>query len=235
MSSLLSFTWNGYTSTEKGVTFVTKLPQPSLPKRKAEIVTVPGRSGNLTIFESDTAYEAITKQLYCKIEDLDDVDDIFTWLQGSGDLILSDRPTRAYRATIVEAASLSRWGGSIREFVVEFNCYPYSYEAEPSDDIELETNPDTVVNTGGVPSEPIIVIEGSGDITLTINSDTINLTDITTGIVLDSEQMNAYLGETPMNDHMTGEFPLLVVGNNTISWIGTVTSIVITPNWRWLG
>lgn len=47
-----------------------------------------------------------------------------------------------------------------------------------------------------------------------------------------SEQMNFYSGTTPMNDKVTGDgFPKLQPGVNTISWVGTVTSLVVQPRW----
>jgi len=36
------------------------------------------------------------------------------------------------------------------------------------------------------------------------------------------------------DDHMNGEFPRLKPGANAISWTGTLTKVVIQPNWRFL-
>ena len=62
----------------------------------------------------------------------------------------------------------------------------------------------------------------------------VELADITTGIVLDCALKEAYLGTTLMNDHMSGDFPVLKPGLNAISWFGNVTSVVISPRWRFL-
>ena len=53
-------------------------------------------------------------------------------------------------------------------------------------------------------------------------------------IVIDSVLQEAYQGTTLMNDHMNGEFPVLKPGANAISWTGTVTRVVVRPNWRFL-
>ena len=68
------------------------------------------------------------------------------------------------------------------------------------------------------------------------NQDTtiVELTDITTGIVLDCSLKEAYIGTTLMNNHMSGDFPVLKPGLNGISWSGNVTSVVISPRWRYL-
>lgn len=51
-------------------------------------------------------------------------------------------------------------------------------------------------------------------------------------IVLDCALKEAYLGSILMNDHMTGDFPVLKPGMNAISWSGAVTKVVVRPNWR---
>lgn len=33
-----------------------------------------------------------------------------------------------------------------------------------------------------------------------------------------------------MNEHMTGEFPVLKLGANAVSWTGTVSKVVAKPN-----
>ena len=64
--------------------------------------------------------------------------------------------------------------------------------------------------------------------------DLVVLLSLNTGIVIDSVLQEAYLGTTLMNEHMTGEFPVLKPGANAVSWTGTVTKVVVKPNWRYL-
>ena len=92
----------------------------------------------------------------------------------------------------------------------------------------------TITNPGSVYSEPILTVTGSGDITLMVGTTIVELEDISGSIVLDCALKEAYQGSTLMNDHMTGEFPVLKPGMNAISWTGTVTRVVIQPNWRFL-
>jgi phage-related protein len=83
-------------------------------------------------------------------------------------------------------------------------------------------------------SEPILTVTGSGDITLMVGTTIVELEDISSSIILDCALKEAFLGTTLMNDHMTGDFPVLKPGANAISWSGTVTRVVIQPNWRYL-
>ena len=73
---------------------------------------------------------------------------------------------------------------------------------------------------------------GSGDITLMVGTTIVELTDISGSIVIDSVLQEAYHGTTLMDDHMSGDFPVLKPGANAISWTGTVTKVVVRPNWR---
>ena len=96
----------------------------------------------------------------------------------------------------------------------------------------ITTSGDTITNPGSVYSEPLITVYGSGDITLMVGTTIVELTDVSGSIVINSVLQEAYKGTTLMNDHMSGDFPALKPGLNGISWTGTVTQVVVTPNWR---
>ncbi len=87
---------------------------------------------------------------------------------------------------------------------------------------------------GAFESEPIITIFGNGNIELYVNNQSISLKEITGSVTLDSEMQNAYNGAASMNNKMQGEFPILILGENNITWLGNVTRLEIQPNWRWL-
>lgn len=62
----------------------------------------------------------------------------------------------------------------------------------------------------------------------------VELENISGSIVIDSVLQEAYQGSTLMNDHMSGDFPVLKPGANAFSWTGTVTRVVVRPNWLFL-
>ena len=108
------------------------------------------------------------------------------------------------------------------------------YDKDNVSDVTITTSGGTITNPGSVYSEPLITLTGSGDITLMVGTTIVELTGITSGIVLDCALKEAYLGTALMNDHMSGDFPVLKPGLNGISWSGNVTSVVISPRWRFL-
>lgn len=122
--------------------------------------------------------------------------------------------------------------GKIKRFPVEFEVQPFSFERNPK--LISKSDPFGLVNPGTFESEPIITIHGSGDIKLLINGKNILLSAISETITIDSETLNVYSGTESMNHKMTGDFPILGVGNNSVFWTGNVAKMEVKPNWRWL-
>ena len=121
-------------------------------------------------------------------------------------------------------------------FTINFRRKPF-WNVETSQNIGFVTSATTtgiINNPGNVPSEPIITLTGTGEITLMINGTIIELSDMDGEIVIDSQLQEAYRGTTSLNNRMSGDFPVLLPGQNAVSWSGDVTSLVITPNWRYL-
>ena len=113
-------------------------------------------------------------------------------------------------------------------------CFAANIYKDNVSDVTITTSGNTIAIPGSVYSEPLITLTGSGDITLIVGTTIVELTDITTGIVLDCSLKEAYLNTTLMNDHMSGDFPVLKPGMNATSWSGNMTSVVISPRWRFL-
>ena len=98
----------------------------------------------------------------------------------------------------------------------------------------------TVVNAGNVPSKPILTIYATGDITLSLNGN--QIFSISMGdyeyIVIDTNNMEAYMGGVLLNRQVTGDYSsfALQVGENTITFGGTgiVTEVLIENYSRWI-
>ncbi len=87
-------------------------------------------------------------------------------------------------------------------------------------------------NFGSYESKPFFKIYGSGNITVNINGNSFMVKNISNYVLVDSELKECYKDSTNMGKNMTGDYPILLVGENTISWSGTVTKIELTPRWR---
>lgn len=80
-------------------------------------------------------------------------------------------------------------------------------------------------------SLPLIKVIGSGSGSLTINGKEISFSQIDDYIMLDSDLKRAYKGDVSKNNVMTGDFPVLIPGDNLIQFSGGITSVIITPRW----
>lgn len=93
-----------------------------------------------------------------------------------------------------------------------------------------DINSVVINNKSTIDSLPLFKIYGSGSITLTLNSKDIILSNVSEYVVVDSVLMDSYKDIELKNNDMIGEFPLLISGNNLITWSGTVSKIELQCN-----
>ena len=207
-----------------------RCPEKISPKRRDETFTVPGRHGNLTT--TDGAFESYIRSTEFIVKDKKKIDEICAQFKGSGWLIFSSEPDRKYKARVANQIEFSHVIRHFKRFVVEFEVQPFGYDV--FEQTITKTAPFSLFNIGTVDSEPIITIFGTGNITLYVNNQSISLKEIAGSITIDSEMQNAYNGAASMNNKMSGEFPILSLGENHITWLGNVTKLEIQPNWRYI-
>ena len=228
------FIWNGVDCRTKGI-HVSELPPITIPLERSKQTNVPGRPGSLTQLEGDDVYDDMILTATCFIADPAQIPAIAAWLKGKGTVTFANRTGGRYNARIANQIPFEKVlrGNPHCSFAVNFRCYPFWYQENVSD-VTITTSGGTITNPGSVYSEPLITVYGSGNITLMVGTTIVELTDVSSSIVLDCALKEAYKGTTLMNDHMSGDFPVLKPGLNAVSWSGNVTSIVISPRWRYL-
>ena len=208
------FLWNGVDCRTYGI-HVTEQPPITIPAERSTQTNVPGRPGSLTQLEGEDVYDDMILTATCFISDPAQIPAIAAWLKGSGTVTFANRTGGYYKARIANQIPFEKVlrGNPHCTFAVNFRCYPFFY-ADAAADITITTSGTVITNPGSVYSEPV------------------ELENISGSIVIDSVLQEAYQGTTLMNDHMNGEFPVLKPGANAISWTGTVTKVVVRPNWR---
>lgn len=91
------------------------------------------------------------------------------------------------------------------------------------------TNGSSINNTTLFTSKPLIHIEGSGTVTVSIGGKTISAT-LTDYINIDCDTMNAYrLASENKNGNISGSFPVIPSGNQTVGITGSPTLVTIVP------
>lgn len=228
------FEWNGRKCTELGI-HVEEQPPITLPAERATFTNIPGRSGSLTVLEGDDVYDDLQLSCKCFIASTEHLNEIAAWLRGGGTVTFANRPGGFYYARITNQIPFEKIlrGNPHLSFSVNFRCKPYFY-LDDGEDITVTSTGTFLTNPGAFASEPVITVNGSGDISLLVGMSIVELTDVSGSITLDTPLQEAYKNNTGMNDHMDGDFPILPSGRFAVSWNGNVTSVVITPNWRTL-
>lgn len=228
------FEWNGFKCTQYGIR-VLEQPPITLPSERVTFVDVPGRSGSLTLTEGDAVYDDMVLAPSCYLERNADIPKLARWLRGDGKVTFANRPDGFYYARVVNQISFETIlrGNQEKSFTVNFRCKPFWYQNGVP--LTTVTSSGTVVtNPGSVFSEPVITVYGSGDITLMVGMTITQLEGLSDYITLDTSLMEARQGVYSMNNKVSGDFPTLLPGPNTVSWTGGVTKVEIQPNWRFL-
>jgi phage-related protein len=189
----------------------------------------------------DLLRESEKKEYYFAFDTVDEIAKFFT---GSGQVIFSNEPDKYYNSEIHEQIDFKRLT-SFKEATIKFHCQPYKFLAnEPIvDEIIEEQTEIRVKNRGLESSKPVITLFGTDILEILINNLSIFQLNFGTNpdvpdqyLTVDSELQECYKDtvKTLKNRSMTGEFPTLNPGENTISWTGNLERIVVEPKSRWL-
>lgn len=214
---------------------ITNIPPITKPKMKTSITKIDGRDGDII---EELGYESYAKSIGIGLARNYDIDRVMKYFTGVGELIISDEPDKVYKAQIIEKIDYERLI-RFKTAVVKFYTQPYKYLKDEKS-IILDINNETslkITNVGLEKSKPIITLEGTGTIEISLNG--FNLfkyvfPENETKVVIDSLEEEAYLDNVLKNRNMLGTFPIFEVGENTISWSGNLTQISIEPKSRWL-
>lgn len=209
------------------------------PARSREVISVPGRNGDLIIdngrYENtEVVYHAfiyrnfgvnveglrnllLSKTGYVRIEDTyhpeefrlgvysgDFQTDVVDWLEaGEFDLTFNCKPQRFLKSG----------------YDLTFGVDAYSFTADGS-----------LLNETRQIAKPLLRVYGTG--TFTINGASMTISSANSYTDIDCDIMDAFKGSTNCNGNISGSFPTLSPGENTIDLPASgITKIEIIPRW----
>lgn len=203
---------------------------------ETEEIEVEGRNGSLTIKKGNYPDKVIDAKFMLKRNSFETVEDFYMrieeieeWLkEAKGDLIIYLKPNRSYKVKHTIVGDITPDNIYFVNFDVTFICEPFSYLLSERS-IEVPNN-STTHYKGTVEGECNIKIYGTGNIQLTVNDDTVQISNVNGYVELDSKLLLCLnLDKTSKSRDMIGNFPLLVKGENKISWTGNVSKVEILP------
>ena len=231
-----NFYFNGYYSYEMGL-IVEKKSIYNGPQPDFEMISVPGRDGDV-ILDHNRYKNVEVSYTVSFIGTKEKAAALRQWLCAKavyGYLVDSGEPEYFRYAAFVSQLNIEEIISNVGRAQLTFSCKPYRYRVDGTTAVQYTQSGFVLTNPERYQSIPDIKILGSGSITLTINSNSYTIQDVSSQVVLDGQLMNAYSGSRLLNDKIQfTAFPTLKSGSNDISWIGNVRSVYITPNWRTL-
>lgn len=215
------------------------LETPILPSSNedTEEVEVEGRNGTLTIKKGTYPNKKVTLSFSLLRGANEDIVDFYErvqivedWLNDieDNDLIVYLKPNRKYKVKRIEKSEITPIDYRFVKFETNFICESFMYDLN-GHSLTLTTH-ETLFYKGNVPGECNIKIYGSGNIQLTINSETVQINNVNEYVELDSKLLLCLNSDkTSKSRDMIGHFPLLSKGINNISWTGNVSKVEILP------
>lgn len=234
------FEYKGINSLDMHLRIVNDISFPS-PEADIDFVEVLGKDGDVAIDNERLKGVNFPIPVQLRLPEDMDVNTMATkiseWLKtdiGWHPLRFSGSKDYEYIAMCYEQFNIQETLKQFGRTVINFRLKPYKRKIDKQI-IEL-TNGMAVLNLWNRESEPLISIEGSGDITLKNNGiDWLILKGVDGYIIVDSEIMSVYKGNRPefnkMNSTLRPLFPMFHPGENIITWTGNITKIEVDPRW----
>ena len=256
LSDIDWFEWNGVKSTAYGMHVLTQ-PNFLSPLERAEYVTVPGRSGSLTILEGEDVYDDINLSCSCVIDDPfgsvtvsgktgQRIPMIMGWLKGNGEVKFANRTDGYYKARIANQISFDKavQGNPHRLVSVQFRCQSFFYLDSGKTATTYSASTNTLTNPGNISSAPLITVNKANNQntgTIMCGGSTMIITfaedglDTISSIILDCEAKVAYTLDNGVyklrGTRVQGDWLRIPSGVSYLD-LSNVSSVSVTPRWR---
>lgn len=223
---------NGFNTSTIPHCVVTDFGEAEAAKPHAESVDVYGLNGSYRVL--DGSYESYERTISFYVPKLVDISTIVDKFQPKENVIEFSYQLGSYFYADFSGATYNRNGMHAWKIDVKLIMQPFRYQkiVEPV----VLTASGTITNLGTIYSEPIVEVEGDGDISLTIGRKSMYLA-IKTKATIDCRQgkQNIYnaTGAVQNTLRKRGGFLEIPTGKVGVSFTGTVRKITIRPNWRY--
>ena len=201
--------------------------------KTSEIVEIFGMNGSHRVLDgSYKSYERTVSFYLPKLIDISTIIEKFH--DGKNEIVFGYQPDSLFYAEYI-SASYHRNGPHAYTLDIKLLMQPFRYPKNVAP--VVLTNAGTIDNIGTVYSEPIIEIEGNGDVSLTIGRKTMHLSIIGKATI-DCRQgkQNIFNANGAVQNTLRkrGGFFEIPVGRHGVTFTGNVRKVTIRPNWRYL-
>ena len=197
-----------------------------------ETISIPGRDGSLT---RELGYKSKLIPLRFNYIHKNNVEktfrDITNWLTNKKKIAFSN-DLSVYR--LISQINIQDAKNDIKEhvdFIVEVETEPFWYEDAGTQ--TLSSGSTTIVNPSVIDTGVIIKVYGTGTCRVTINDNHMIFTDVQDFVFVDGRRGLAHRNGVSQDNKMSGQYPVLKSGNNTVAVSGATTKIEIEKRWSW--
>ena len=229
-------TYNGTASDTLGI-FISGSGSYNAAEDDLTAYSIPGRNGDLFIPNNRYKNIEVVYPAFIPNDFENRVQAVRNWLRSAKNYakISDNYDTNHYRMGIgVGIVAFTPAQENVAaNFQITFNCKPQRF-LNSGDTALTPTSGSTISNGYIYTALPLIEFTNpTSSATITIGTRTLTATAAYTGTVyVDCETRNIYSGANNLNNYfsVTGDFPQLAPGNNTITFSG-VTSLKVYPRW----
>lgn len=229
-----NFVFGGKSSREYGL-YISGSGVFGAPERDVEKVEIAGRNGDLILDNGRFKNITVGYPAYIHRRFADYAAAARDWLMGSTEyqrLEDSYYPEFFRLGRFVGPLDFDvRFANSGGETNLYFDCKPQRFLKSGEFPVVI-TGSTTIRNPTSFPALPLIMVYGDGDGSITVNDQTVTVTDLDGSVVIDCDLQDAYSGEVNKNDTISlTDFPTLPPGASEISLSGGIAKLEIIPRW----
>ena len=210
-------------------------PGYAYPERDYTITHIPGRNGD--IIQDNGCYKNVERTYEVSFDVPNEdfatyANAVSAWLHsttGYARLEDSYEPNYYRMATYQESNIFENLYNQAGTATIVFECKPQRF-LKTGDNIITIQNSLTIINPTGFEAYPSFKVTGTSGV-LTVNGNSITFSSIDDFVMLDCELQDAYKENINKNSTISGTFPVLKTGSNTISWTGGISSVTMKPRW----
>ena len=210
-------------------------PGYTYPERDYTITHIPGRNGD--IIQDNGCYKNVERTYEVSFDAPNEdfatyANAVSAWLHstiGYARLEDSYEPNYYRMATYQESNIFENLYNQAGTATIVFECKPQRFLKTGDNTITIQ-NSLTIVNPTGFEAYPLFKVTGTSGV-LTVNGNSITFSSIDDFVMLDCELQDTYKENINKNSTISGTFPVLKTGSNTISWTGDISSVTMKPRW----
>ena len=210
-------------------------PGYAYPERDYTITHIPGRNGD--IIQDNGCYKNVERTYEVSFDAPNEdfatyANAVSAWLHsttGYARLEDSYEPNYYRMATYQESNIFENLYNKAGTATIVFECKPQRFLKTGDNTIAIQ-NSLTIMNPTGFEAYPLFKVTGTSGV-LTVNGNSITFSSIDNFVMLDCELQDAYKERINKNSTISGTFPVLKPGSNTIRWTGGISSVTMKPRW----